>query len=227
MVDQFGQAGGVAGSIKEYTWDGELVWSYDYAGDTYQQHHDIEPMPNGNILLIAWETITAEEALAAGMRPDQLPDGDTLWPDHIVEIDPKTDEIVWKWRVWDHLIQDYDPSLPNYGVISEHSERIDINYNDQRVLGDWQHSNSIAYNADLDQIMLSVRHFSEIWIIDHSTTPEEAAGSTGGRSGMGGDCSTAGATRRRTKPARERISSFFTSTTLTGFPKAIPVPATS
>lgn len=187
MLEQFGQVGGVAGSIKEYTWDGELVWSFDYAGDTYQQHHDIEPMPNGNILLIAWEVVSKEEALAAGMRPDQLPDGDTLWPDHVVEIDPQTNEIVWKWRAWDHLIQDYDPDLPNYGVVSEYPERIDINYNDQRVLGDWQHSNSIDYNPELDQIVLSVRHFSEIWIIDHSTTIEEAAGSTGGRSGMGGD----------------------------------------
>ena len=126
MLDQFGQVGGVAGSIKEYTWDGDLVWSYDDAGDTHQQHHDIEPLPNGNILLIAWETISAEEALAAGMRPEQLPDGGTLWPDHVVEINLRTDEIVWKWRVWDHLVQDYDPDLPNYGIVSEHPERIEV-----------------------------------------------------------------------------------------------------
>lgn len=187
MLEQFAQVGGVAGSIKAQTWDGMLLWSYDYASDTYQQHHDIEPLPNGNILLIAWEVLSNEEALAAGMRPELLPDGDTLWPDKVVELDPTTGDIVWEWRVWDHLIQDYDPDLPNYGVVSEHPERIDINYTRQRVLGDWQHSNSIDYNPDLDQIVLSVRHFSEIWIIDHSTTTEEAAGSTGGRSNRGGD----------------------------------------
>jgi hypothetical protein len=52
---------------------------------------------------------------------------------------------------------------------------------------DWTHTNSIAYNAELDQLMLSIHEFSEVWIIDHSTTTAEAAGHTGGRSGKGGD----------------------------------------
>ena len=52
---------------------------------------------------------------------------------------------------------------------------------------DWMHVNAVAYNADLDQIALSSPHFHEIWIIDHSTTKEEAKGHTGGRWGKGGD----------------------------------------
>jgi hypothetical protein len=56
-----------------------------------------------------------------------------------------------------------------------------------RPLPDRTHINAVAYNAELDQIMLSVRSFSEFWIIDHSTTAAEAKGHTGGRSGKGGD----------------------------------------
>jgi len=52
---------------------------------------------------------------------------------------------------------------------------------------DWNHTNSIAYNAQLDQIALSVLGFNEIWIIDHSTNSKHAAGHTGGKSGKGGD----------------------------------------
>ncbi len=52
---------------------------------------------------------------------------------------------------------------------------------------DWTHVNGVSYNAKLDQIMLSPREFSEVWIIDHSTTRAEAAGHKGGRSGKGGD----------------------------------------
>jgi hypothetical protein len=47
--------------------------------------------------------------------------------------------------------------------------------------------NSIDYNAKLDQIMVSVHSFNEIWIIDHSTTTQEAAEHRGGRYGQGGD----------------------------------------
>jgi hypothetical protein len=49
------------------------------------------------------------------------------------------------------------------------------------------HTNAINYNPDLDQIALSAKNFSEIWIIDHSTTKEEAAGHRGGKQGKGGD----------------------------------------
>ena len=52
---------------------------------------------------------------------------------------------------------------------------------------DWMHVNAVAYNAELDQIALSSPSFHEIWIIDHSTTTQEAKGHTGGRWGKGGD----------------------------------------
>jgi hypothetical protein len=126
-----------------------------------------------------------------------------------------TGKIVWEWHICDHLIQDYDSTKSNYGDVAAHPERIDINFGgtsdsrsftnarvDQlRSIGylrsgptrrpglnpDWAHTNSVDYNAELDQIVLSVLGFNEIWIIDHGTTTAEAAGHTGGRSGKGGD----------------------------------------
>ena len=96
------------------------------------------------------------------------------------------------WSAWDHIIQDFDSSKPNYGVVAEHPELIDLNYllDELAARGhpaDWINSNGIDYNPELDQIVLSTRRFSEVWIIDHSTTTTEAAGSEGGNSGMGGD----------------------------------------
>jgi hypothetical protein len=55
------------------------------------------------------------------------------------------------------------------------------------LLPDLTHINAVAYNAELDQIMLSPRYFSEFWVIDHGTTTAQAAGHEGGRSGKGGD----------------------------------------
>ena len=76
-----------------------------------------------------------------------------LWPEHIVEVDTDTDSIVWEWHTWDHLIQDYDSTKSNFGIIAEHPERININFPQGGPLshgGDWLHINSIDYNADLD-----------------------------------------------------------------------------
>lgn len=55
------------------------------------------------------------------------------------------------------------------------------------MIPDWTHCNAVAYNAKLDQIIISSRSFSEFWIIDHSTTTAEAASHKGGKSGKGGD----------------------------------------
>jgi hypothetical protein len=53
--------------------------------------------------------------------------------------------------------------------------------------GDFLHTNSVDYLPELDLIALSTPHLCEVWVIDHSTTTEEAAGGTGGRRGKGGE----------------------------------------
>ncbi len=180
--------GGTGGVIEQYHWDGRLVWQYVHSSATEIQHHDIERLPNGNLLMVVWELVDKQEALGNGRNPRLLPD-EMLWPDKIVEIEPRAGggKVVWQWRAWDHLIQDYSTLAKNHGTVAEHPELIDINFAPADTGADWMHTNAVAYNAKLDQIVLSVHHFSEIWIIDHSTTIAEAASHRGGRSGRGGD----------------------------------------
>ncbi|MDP6168822.1 MAG: aryl-sulfate sulfotransferase [Candidatus Marinimicrobia bacterium] len=189
-------AGGTGGGISTYSWDGDLLWNYEISNSNYQHHHDVEPLPNGNILVIAWELKTAEEAYAVGRQSidNSL---NIMWAEAIFELEPVGSDdvnIVWEWHIWDHLIQDVDSDLPNYGVISDHPELQDVNYGAAGsnggpggANGDWKHINAIAYNEELDQIVISSRHHDEIYIIDHSTTTEEAAGHVGGNAGKGGD----------------------------------------
>jgi hypothetical protein len=180
--------GGSTGVVQKYDWDGSLVWEFTYSNNDHMSHHDIEPMPNGNVLLIAWEYRSASQAQQAGYNRYR-----TLWPEHIVEVEPDGQSggnIVWEWHAWDHLIQDYDPSKDNYGVVGDHPELIDINTpggGGGPGGGDWMHANGISYNPELDQIVFSSHFFDEVYVIDHSTTTEEAAGHSGGNSGMGGD----------------------------------------
>lgn len=174
--------------VQEFTWDGVLIWEYIYTGESYLRHHDIEPLPNGNVLILAREIKTETEAFQAGRNPDLLTTN-VLFSEYIVEVAPSgmySGEIVWKWFLWDHLIQDYDSNEDNYGNISEHSELLNINFS-YNTLRSWIHANSIDYNAEFDQIMISSRNLSEIWIIDHSTTSIEAATHQGGTYAKGGD----------------------------------------
>jgi hypothetical protein len=211
------------GRIQEFTWDGELVWDFKFHNEKQVPHHDFTRLPNGNILLVVWELKTADETIAAGRAPESV---DGAWlADSVVEIRPTgrtTGEVVWEWHVWDHLIQDRDPSRANYGDVAAHPELIDVNVGeslasevaraapapetltalrsigyvgapakgrrvDPAITPDWTHVNAVAYNPELDQVMLTVRQFHELWIIDHSTTTAEAAGHAGGRGGHGGD----------------------------------------
>lgn len=175
--------------IAELSSTGSTVWSYSIANT----HHDLLKMPNGNILLLMHLNITKEEAIAAGADSKYLPSNGLSY-DYLVEVrptGPDSGEIVWSWSMLDHLIQDHDPTKPNYGAISENPGRIDINYNlfliehthhnspYGHVRDDWSHSNAVDYNPVLDQIMISGRNYSELWIIDHNTTTDEAAGEKG------------------------------------------------
>ena len=183
----FTGTGGGGGRIEEFAWDGTLVWEFEYSSVDYLLHHDIEALPNGNVLMIVWELKTAAESIAAGRDPSMLEDSE-LWPEFIIEVEPtgaSGGTIVWEWHAWDHLVQDFDPLQANYATSAADPDLLDINFGGAE--NDWHHANSIDYNEQFDQIMLSVRHFSEIWVIDHSTTTAQAASHSGGNSGKGGD----------------------------------------
>lgn len=178
LVGNAGQAGSAIG-FEVLDWDSNIVWSWSDDGI----FHDVVELPNGNILVLYRANYTNADAIAQGKDPATLNNG--LTPVLIREI-AAPGIVVWEWEAWDHLVQDFDSSKPNFGVVADHPELIDINYQ-LAVTANWHHSNSIDYNPVLDQIIISVRRFNEFWIIDHSTTTSDAAGHTGGNSGMGGD----------------------------------------
>ena len=193
----FIRGGGLGGLIEKYNWEGELLWKFRYANEEHFLHHDIEVMPNGNILAVAWKLISNSEALAAGCDPKNL-DGAELWVNLLIEINPiypSGGEIIWSWNSWDHIIQEKFPEKPNYGIVAETPNKINLNYfnipvrrlikrkqeaplagerkiaarkNFANKFADWLHVNSVDYNPKNNMILLSVHNFNEIWIIDKS-----------------------------------------------------------
>jgi hypothetical protein len=283
----FQDAGGHGGKVLELGHDGEILWTFDWNGEHGSQHHDVEELPNGNLLFVAWDRMTREDALAAGRDPELL-EGDEWWAGAVYEVKPtrpEGGEIVWSWHAMDHVVQSYDEDLAGYvRDASEAPNKIDINgdfdpgpsseeeqeevakqmaaigyagggedggdddpgdddpkaddpkaddpkaddkVGDEedkedpadaarkaRVKGaDWMHTNAVAYNAELDQIAISVRRFDEIWIIDHAISREEAKGPRG-------TCSTAGGTPSPTAWGPTRTGRSWASTTSSGSPRA-------
>ncbi len=177
--------GPICGKVQKHDYSGALIWDFTYAGTDYITHHDICPMPNGNVLVIAYERRTAAEVTAAGGNSAMQ-----MWPDKIVEIQPTgatTGTVVWEWKAFDHLMQSSDAAKPNYVAAAnmiDHPESLNINY---KQASDWLHMNGLDYNPILDQIAWSSHNLNEWYIIDHSTTTAEAASHSGGNSGKGGD----------------------------------------
>tara|TARA_X000000950_G_scaffold288384_1_gene404844 strand:- start:1704 stop:3137 length:1434 start_codon:yes stop_codon:yes gene_type:complete len=190
------------GRFKKMNWEGEVVWDYIIPEELCRPHHDIEIKPNGNILVLCSELRTYEELLEVGMIIDQVPDINVNRGnmDMVVEIEPLENNlanIVWEWRFWDHLIQNVNPNLDNYGIVSENPQLLNVNspslsfLEEEQPAGadanDWMHCNSISYNPLLSQIMLSSRNRCEFYVIDQSTTINEASSNSGGFYGKGGD----------------------------------------
>jgi hypothetical protein len=174
-------------NIEVRDWNNTIVWSYATTANGIMQHHDIHPLPNGNVICVVADNYSLALITAQGRNPALT--GANIKLDKIVEIQPtglNTGTIVWQWKFKDHLIQDFDATKLNYGVVADHPELLDLNVNNGNG-SDYIHVNSIDYNAALDQVMVSGRHMNEIYIIDHSTTMTEAAGHIGGNSNRGGD----------------------------------------
>lgn len=175
------------GGIQKVLWNGTIVWDWNYfLAGSYCPHHDICPMPNGNVLIICYEVKSSSLATQAGSSS-----ASQFYSEKIIEVKQtgySTGTIVWEWHLWDHLCQNYNSTKDNYVTsIVNNPQLMNINYAGTGMLPDRYHMNGIDYNADLDQIVVSMHFMNSAFVIDHSTTTAQAAGHTGGNSGKGGD----------------------------------------
>jgi len=179
--------GGQGGRLQFIAADGTIEWDFVYSSLDGETHHDAELLPNGNVIAMVWQRTPAEISEQAGFMINE-----DIFPESIIEVNPATNEIVWEWHSLDHLIQDYDETKDNYGSVSDNPQLIDINYvvkseTTAEIKGDIMHANAITYDEINDVILLSVNFYSEVWVIDHSTSTEEAKSHSGGNYGKGGD----------------------------------------
>ena len=84
-------AGG-GGFIREYDWDGNIVWEHHDPG----QHHDAQRLPNGGAVYPVWRKLTKAEAarVKGGIEGSEY-DGD-IYCDVIREVDAQG-RVVWQW----------------------------------------------------------------------------------------------------------------------------------
>jgi hypothetical protein len=128
-------AGGGGERLQKVDWSGNVTWDFIYYDAEKRLHHDIEPMPNGNILAIVWVIKDEASCIQAGRVPTDLPQG-RLFDERIIEIEPtgpNTGNIVWQWDLWDHLVQEVDDTKDNFGTVAEHPELLDINWLNQAI----------------------------------------------------------------------------------------------
>ena len=181
--------GGFGGTAKIIDKENVTIWEYTVSDNNSIAHHDVEILPNGNVLMIVWERVLNQIAIDGGVEFEN-----DIFTEKLIEIDRSSNSIVWEWNSWDHIVQDKFEDLNNYGNINENPNKININYSIDNppggnffINGDIMHANGIDYDEIKDVIYLSVNYFDEVWVIDHSTTTSEAESSSGGNYNKGGD----------------------------------------
>src|SRR5262249_13522319 len=108
------------GRGEEVTRDGKLVWDFKFHDEKRLHHHALTRMPNGNVMLVVWDRKTADEASAAGVKPQHARE---MLVDSLVEIKPTgqtSGDVVWEWHLWDHLVQDHVKTKAHYCDVPPH-----------------------------------------------------------------------------------------------------------
>ncbi len=133
-------------------------------------HHAHWVMPNGHWLGTVAVKINPKTALAAAGYTGTMT---SMWDERIQEWDPATKTVMWEWKASDHTSGTNHPRKFNSNTLFKNNDPI--------------HINSVVYDSARDLVVMSSHYMNEVLVVDHSTTTAQAATSTGGKYGKGGD----------------------------------------
>jgi hypothetical protein len=164
-----GRCGGNGRLLREYDWDGNIIWECEYPG----AHHDMVRMPNGNLLFTVQQPDGTESLVE--MEPDY---GSGYGPGYC-------GEEVWHWYVRDHVVPEGEepadhPELfdvPGYRVLNAldyNPDRNEIlmsfNQNNEIIIIGHDETSNILYrwgnptNYGMNGILKTARQHSTKWI---------------------------------------------------------------
>jgi hypothetical protein len=131
---------GTDDAIKEYDWDGNLVWAYRLPGDDDFPHHDVIELANGNTLIVARASEPETEILHEVDREGRL---------------------VWRWRAIDHLHEHFPDRDMTVTDPTHINSVFEIGANR------WYDDGDERFRPG--NILVSARNLSAIFIIDKQT----------------------------------------------------------
>ncbi|HBM60212.1 MAG TPA: aryl sulfotransferase [Citreicella sp.] len=87
------------GDFYEATPEGDIVWRHE---DIYH-HHDAHWLPNGNLLYTVAAPLPADKAARVTGGDPRKDGADGIIQSDILREVNRAGEVVWEWRIWDHL----------------------------------------------------------------------------------------------------------------------------
>lgn len=112
---------GPGGRMREYDWDGNVVWEHV----DRMQHHDARRLANGGAAYIAWERLDDDTAkrVKGGVPGTERPEG--MLGETVREVDAGG-EPVWEWRIADLDIERYPLHRNAPRAIYGHCNTLDV-----------------------------------------------------------------------------------------------------
>ncbi|HAV62561.1 MAG TPA: hypothetical protein DCY13_09375, partial [Verrucomicrobiales bacterium] len=74
-----------SGTFQRIGWNGELLWDFQFFGDDFTPSYDIEPMPNGNVLLCAGYQNREMPGKLFEIRPTGKHGGEVVWECNVTD----------------------------------------------------------------------------------------------------------------------------------------------
>lgn len=127
--------------------------------DTATFHHEIDELPNGNLLVLGSEVREIEDYYTSEEDAHAPRKKQKVMGDQIIEFQ-RDGQVVWRWHAFDHL----DPFRIGYETFTDYWP--DRGF--PEVL-DWSHGNGLDYVEEDDALLLSLRFQDAIVKIDRKT----------------------------------------------------------
>ena len=159
--------------VTEIDWLGNIVREW-YAADrpqglheggiavegTQTFHHEIDELPNGNLVALGSEWREVENYYTSEYDANAPRKTQKVVGDVIVEFEPDTGKVVWTWKAFDYL----DPFRIGFETFSGYWARRGF-----PGMVDWSHANNLLYDESDDSFIVNFRYQAAAIKIDRAT----------------------------------------------------------